>query len=237
MSFQERAKLAMEQLSQQSPVTLEQAKEQVKRIKNGRLRTNDYKIERGILSVNNSNEIIVISPMSIYKISTESLLERNFKSNEKLIGVIINNIFHRCEYFKLDNQKEIFGYISKNDLVNSALHIQPIGGFDEPFNPSSEYYLGKEIVIQKMNYTFDLMDEKVEVIKFKGRGYVCIEENDYVEILKCSNDSEMVMYDELNQKIIKQKVKLNCKYDVSGNNAFYFFSVSYCEIHYILTEK
>jgi hypothetical protein len=81
------------------------------------------------------------------------------------------------------------------------------------------------------------MNEKVEVINFTGRGYVSIEGNNFVEILKCSSNSEMVMYDELTEKIIKQKVKLNHKYDVSGNYAFYFFSVSSCEIHYTLMEK
>jgi hypothetical protein len=145
----------MEQLSNQEPVTLEQARAQVKRIKDERLRTNNYKIERGILNVNNCNEIIVRCPLNIYKISEESLLERDFKSNENLIGVIINNVFHKCDYFEINNKKEVFGYVAKNDLVNSALYIQPISGFNQPFNPSSEYYLGKEIVIQKFNYEFD----------------------------------------------------------------------------------
>jgi hypothetical protein len=141
----------MEQLSQQSPVTLEQAMAQVKRIKDRRLRTNNFKIERGILSVNSSNEIIVSCPMSIYKISKESLLERDFKANEKLFGVILNNVFHKCDYFKLKNQIEVYGYIMKNDLANSTLHIQTIDGFHErAFDQyNSDYLLGKEIIVSK----------------------------------------------------------------------------------------
>lgn len=109
------------------------------------------KIERGILSVNTSNEIIVRSPLNVYKISMESLLEREFKSNEKLLGVVINGEFHRCEEFHLNNGKHIFGYIKKNDLGNSVITFQIIDGFNkQTFNPyNSVYSRGKEIRIFK----------------------------------------------------------------------------------------
>jgi hypothetical protein len=113
------------------------------------------KIERGILSVNTSNEIIVSSPLNIYKLSMESLLEREFRSNEKLLGVIVNNIFCKCEDFELKNKERIFGYIKKNDLDNSTITIQTIEDFNrkifDPFN--SNYILGKEININKNELT------------------------------------------------------------------------------------
>lgn len=109
------------------------------------------KIERGILCVNTSNEIVVRSPLKIHRISMESLLERYFKSNENMLGVLINEIFYRCEEFEFLNGERVFGYITKNDLANSKLTIQLIENFNQrtfdPFNP--DYMLGKEIIVNK----------------------------------------------------------------------------------------
>lgn len=113
------------------------------------------KIEQGILSVNTSNEIVAYCPLNIYKLSMESLVEREFKSNEKLFGIVIGVIFHRCEDFNLISGQNIFGYIKKNDLGNSTITIQTIEGFNkkifDPFN--SNYLLGKEIKINKNEIT------------------------------------------------------------------------------------
>jgi hypothetical protein len=109
------------------------------------------KIERGIICINTSNEIIVRSPLNVYKISMESLLEREFKSNENILGVAINGVFYRCEEFELNNGKKVFGYIAKNNLSNSVITFQVIEGFNrQTYNPyHSVYSLGKEIRIFK----------------------------------------------------------------------------------------
>jgi len=65
MSFQERAKLGMELLAKQKPVTLEEAQAQVKWLKEQSSKTNKNEVERGILSVKSSNEIVVSSSMSV----------------------------------------------------------------------------------------------------------------------------------------------------------------------------
>lgn len=109
------------------------------------------KIERGILGINSSNELIVRSPMHVYKINSESLLEREFKSNEKVIGVVIDNKYSICEEWELNDGEKAFGYIVKNDLGKSTLQVQTIIGFNvanfDPFN--AKYNLGEEVVVKK----------------------------------------------------------------------------------------
>ena len=113
------------------------------------------KIERGILTVNSNNEIIVRSPLHSYKISMESLLERDFRSNENILGVAINGVFYRCEEFELTNGKKVFGYIKKNNLGNSVITFQIIEGFNrQTYNPyNSLYQNGNEIRIFKNEIT------------------------------------------------------------------------------------
>jgi hypothetical protein len=109
------------------------------------------KIERGIFGVNTSNELIVICALGIYKMSSEYLLEHDFKSNDKLLGVIIDKVFHPCEEIKLNNGKKIFGFIRKNNLSLSIITYQIIENFDkQSFNPyHSKYNLGKEVRVFK----------------------------------------------------------------------------------------
>lgn len=110
------------------------------------------KIERGILGINSSNELTVSSPKHNYKISKESLLERSFKSDEKVLGIVKDGVFNILEELELGNGKKLFGYIVKNDLGTATLKVQTIEGFHQqtfdPFN--SEYNLGAEVVIKKV---------------------------------------------------------------------------------------
>ena len=108
-------------------------------------------ILKGIIGINSGNQLIVRCPLAIYPIHKDSLLERDFHSDEQVFGVIRNDNFCILEEIKLKNGSVLFGYIASNNLANNTINFRIIKGFDEAlFNPyNSEYDFGELLILSK----------------------------------------------------------------------------------------
>jgi hypothetical protein len=108
------------------------------------------KIERGILQISD-DKIFVYSPEYHYPVNINSLFEREYKNDETLLGVVVNDKFNICNQFNLNTGKNYFGFIVNNGFESTAVRVKLITGFNQhTFDPyNSGYSLGKEIVLQK----------------------------------------------------------------------------------------
>lgn len=105
----------------------------------------------GIIGVNSNNQLIVRCPLAIYSINKDSLLERDFHSDEQVFGVIRNDNFCILEEIKLKNGEELFGYVATNNLADNTINLRLINGFEKAsFSQySSEYDFGELLIISK----------------------------------------------------------------------------------------
>lgn len=106
---------------------------------------------RGIIGINTSNQITVRSPLGIYQIHKDSLLERGFKSDEQVYGVLRNDNFCILEEIELKSGRVLFGYIAANNLGDNTISFREINGFDKGvFNPyNCEYDFGDLLILEK----------------------------------------------------------------------------------------
>lgn len=108
------------------------------------------KIERGVVSYNNHNEMIECSPRHIYKLNYNDFNTKSISDEQNVLGVIIHDKFSICREFIITTGHYIFGFIiNKGDLPNQ-FWIQSISGFNhKTFNPfDANYSLGQDGIIE-----------------------------------------------------------------------------------------
>lgn len=107
---------------------------------------NKMDIIRGIIGFTTDGKIGVDSPFHFYNLKTNEPYTNSLKDGDKLLGVVINDVFNICLEFNSSNGKESFGYIVDNSNDNTVV-IQLFKGFNKttfnPFEPS--YELGEII--------------------------------------------------------------------------------------------
>lgn len=108
------------------------------------------KIERGIISFNNQNEMIVCLPGHIYKLNNNSFYRKTLSDDQNVLGVIVNNKFSICREFISTTGHFIFGYINKDMESAQEICVQSIKGFNRSnFNPfDAEYAIGNEAMVE-----------------------------------------------------------------------------------------
>lgn len=101
-------------------------------------------IIRGIIVVTENGRMLVDSPGHLYNLNTNEPYTQRLKKDDRLLGVILNDIFNICYEFNSNSENKIFGYIveSSNEKI---IKIQQIDAFNKetfnPFDPS--YNLGE----------------------------------------------------------------------------------------------
>lgn len=109
------------------------------------------KIERGIISLNDNEEVIVYSPGSIHPINPVSLDTSVYRNGEKVIGVIIDKKFTPLQQLEQIENTVAFGYVLDFDPDTRYISIQLIKDFSvigfDPFN--AYYYLDRVISTHK----------------------------------------------------------------------------------------
>lgn len=115
------------------------------------LRLMKIKIERGIISLNDNEEVIVYSPGSIHPINPVSLDTSVYRNGEKVIGVIIDKKFTPLQQLEQIENTVAFGYVLDFDPDTRYISIQLIKDFSvigfDPFN--AYYYLDRVISTHK----------------------------------------------------------------------------------------
>lgn len=87
------------------------------------------KIERGIISLNDNEEIIVYSPGRIHPINPVSLDTSIYRNGEKVIGVIIDKKFTPLQQLEQIENTVAFGYVLDFDPDTRYISIQLIKDF------------------------------------------------------------------------------------------------------------
>ena len=78
----------------------------------------EVKIERALLVLGTNDMLNAYLPMHQYPLNVISMYERRYRTNEKLLGIIINKKYVLCNFFELTDGKNYFlhkFYIEVND--------------------------------------------------------------------------------------------------------------------------
>lgn len=98
-------------------------------------------IIRGIVGYAENGRMVVDSPFHIYNLKINEPYTSSLKEGDKLLGVVINDVFNICFEFNSSDRNESFGYMvgSPNE---KTFGIQLIKGFNKltfnPFEPTYE---------------------------------------------------------------------------------------------------
>lgn len=113
-------------------------------------RKNRIKIERGIISYNNRNEVIVQSPGHIYHLNHLDFYGSNLSDDQKVLGLIIKNKFSIFREFISATGHFVFGYVIDEVKSSKLMKIQTIDGYDKRnFDPyQADYSLGAEALAE-----------------------------------------------------------------------------------------
>lgn len=108
------------------------------------------KIERGVISSNNHNEMIVCSPGHIYKLNHNDFYSKSISDQQNVLGVIINDKFSICREFISTTGHYMFGFIITKGNLPNQFRVQSISEFNpQDFNPfDANYPLGQEFTME-----------------------------------------------------------------------------------------
>lgn len=98
-------------------------------------------IIRGIIGFAENGRIVVDSPSHIFNLNLNEPYTAKLIKDDKILGVVIDDVFNVCYEFNLIEGNKAFGYILGNSN-EKTVEIQLIKGFNNatfnPFEPSYE---------------------------------------------------------------------------------------------------
>lgn len=110
---------------------------------------NKMDIIRGIIGFTTDGKIGVDSPFHFYDLKINEPYTDKLEKDDKLLGVIINDVFHICYECATNDVNENLGYIVGSSNENT-IEVQTIKGFDKtkfnPYEPS--YEIGRIVSVR-----------------------------------------------------------------------------------------